>query len=192
MNLRALASLLLKVLAIYILLQMVGSGIALIGAWRTLANLELSSGSGGAGLLFPANFLRVCLVAMVLGYLGSALLFLWKGDRIARWLAPDSECRIGLSGTGDEPVRTLAFQLVGLYALITWLPEWVQTLAQATVAGMLEDPPVPFLWRFVRQGYAVVGPSIGVAIGLALLLRPSGLLRLIQLSRPMARPHATE
>jgi len=46
--------------------------------------------------------------------------------------------------------------------------------------------PMPFLRRVYDNWSTLVSPAVGVGIGLLLVFRTSGLLRLIRLSRPMS------
>lgn len=116
-------------------------------------------------------------------YLLMAVLFLVGSSKIAEWLVKsDSQDIASVSG---ESASRFILQLSGIYALITWFPNFAQTLVQTIIFGSWQNPQVPTLQRFYDNWSVLIAPTVGTILGIVLLFRVNGIIRLIQLARPM-------
>jgi predicted Na+-dependent transporter len=90
---------------------------------------------------------------------------------LARFFVADQEDHVTLAGPVSEQLLTAAFQCLGVYALTNWTPELVHLLFCYVFTGL--------------SWFMLISPAVGVLIGLLLLFKAKGLLRLIRFSRPM-------
>lgn len=80
-------------------------------------------------------------------------------------------------------VAVIALKILGVYVFLQFLT--------MLPTGLGVFPQTPFLRRFYDNGSGLVSPSVGVVIGLLLIFRAKGLLRLIRLARPMSPERMT-
>ncbi|MCC5851170.1 MAG: hypothetical protein JJU29_24020 [Verrucomicrobia bacterium] len=118
-------------------------------------------------------------------YLLMAVIFMVGASKIANWLVQSDEQEL-VQITG-ESVSRFVLQLAGIYALITWTPNFVQTLVQTIIFGSWQNPQVPILQRFYDNWSLLLSPAVGTLLGIFLLFRVNGMLRIIQLARPMTK-----
>jgi hypothetical protein len=121
-------------------------------------------------------------------YLLFAIVLPFMSPRIASWLVKDDQ-EVSFDLTSDQRERLLRFviQLAGLYALITWLPVFVETLVRTMIFGTWQFPQISFFERFYHNWSVLIAPFVGTMLGLILLLGSAGMIRVIQLARPMHR-----
>lgn len=185
MNTKSVALICLKVLAIYLFIQF----IALLPA--SLSMLKMGSAYGADGscetrMIFAP--IVICFLAMPALYLAAGLYMLLRTEKIACYLVRDTVDEIHVSGKISDSVMTLAFQCLGIYALITWLPDFVQTLCRTILHDSWTMPlSKPLAQRFYENWSTLITPTIGTILGLLLLFKVSGLVRLIKLSRPISK-----
>ena len=112
-----------------------------------------------------------------------SILLLMASSKIANWLVKsDAEIATNLK---VESLSRFAIQLAGIYALITWLPSFAQTLVRTLIYGSWQIPQVPTLQRFYENWSVLISPAIGTILGLILLFGINGMIRLVRLARPM-------
>ncbi|NLW81391.1 MAG: hypothetical protein GXY42_06925 [Desulfovibrionales bacterium] len=134
--------------------------------------------------------------------LGSMFLFLWRlsfaylvfsislfftASKLSRFIVEKHDNEVILSGEVTDGMQTWVFRCFGVYALITWGPNLVQTLCRTIIYGTWQLDEVPLVERFYDNWSILIGPAVGVVLGLLLIFKAKGLMRLIQLSRPMSR-----
>jgi hypothetical protein len=127
-------------------------------------------------------------VVLSVAYVGFASVLFLGAARLSRRIVPDPDDDTTLSGQVSLPFHTAAFQCMGIYALSTWFPHLMQSLVRCVIYGTWTDPETPFVRRFYDNWSGLVSPVMGVIVGLLLVFRAKGLVRLIQLARPMSRP----
>jgi hypothetical protein len=190
MKIRDVAVIALKILGVYVFLQFLTMLPTGLGVFQMSNALGESDGSEAGHMrqfvLMAEWFLLVAVV-----YLTLAIGTFVGARRLARFFVPDAEDRVTMAGPVSEQLLAVAFQCLGVYALVTWTPSLVQTIVRCTIYGTWVDPQTPFLRRFYDNGSGLVSPSVGVVIGLLLIFRAKGLLRLIRLARPMSPERMT-
>jgi hypothetical protein len=192
MRIREVVAIGLKLMAVYVVFQFVMMLPAAIGMYQAGSRMPTSGGAadfGGRLFLWLAVYCAVLSVA----YLGFACILFLAAGKLSLWFVTDPDDQVTLSGQVSTPLLTAAFQCMGVYALVTWAPSLIQTLIRTIVYGTWYADQVPFLKRFYDNWSVLISPTMGCIIGLLLIFRAKGLLRLIQRSRPMYRePEETE
>jgi hypothetical protein len=185
MKMKDAATMGLKLLAIYAFFQF----LAVLPA--ALGMLQMASSFSDS--VVADNSVTKQYTLMASGYLGGAIVYLvlsvsvfLGANRLARFFVAEQEDSGVMASALPEGILSVAFQCFGVYALITWAPNLIQTIARCTIYGTWSDPQVPFMRRFYDSWSTVVSPSVGVAIGLLLIFKAKGLLRLLSLVRPMS------
>jgi hypothetical protein len=186
MNVRATATVILKVLGIYIFLQFLTVLPMALTLIRVNTNMLLGQPDYEMSRMSIFTPMGLYIAFMSVFYLGSAWVFIFRAKSLSRFFAEDLPEECNLASAGSDPVLTLAFQCLGLYAIVTWAPQFVQTLVRTLNYGAWSDPQTPFSMRFYQNGSVLISPIVGTVIGLLLLFKGRGLLRLIKLSRTMA------
>ncbi|MCC6145141.1 MAG: hypothetical protein IT368_15145 [Candidatus Hydrogenedentes bacterium] len=180
----------LKILGVYVFLQflmMLPTGLGVFQMSNAMGDSEgTEAGHVRQFALMAEWFLIVAAV-----YLTLAVGTFVGAHRLARFFVADPEDRVTLGGPVSDQLLAVAFQCLGVYALVTWTPGLVQTIVRCTIYGTWVDPQTPFLRRFYDNGSGLVSPSVGVVMGLLLIFRGKGLLRLIRLARPMSPERMT-
>jgi len=118
-------------------------------------------------------------------YLLMAIILPLGASAFAQWLVKYNGSDAGELNISSEGVIRFLLQLAGIYALITWLPNFAQTLIRTVIYGSWQNPQVPTLQRFYENWSVITAPALGTALGLFLLFRVNGMIRIIRLARPM-------
>jgi|GEM_PF-3410132 len=118
-------------------------------------------------------------------YLLAAIILPLGASAFAKWLVKDESADAGELNISSEGVTRFLLQLSGVYALITWLPNFVQTLIRTLIYGSWQNPQVPTLERFYENWSVITAPALGTVLGLYLLFRVNGMIRIVRLARPM-------
>jgi len=186
MKTQDIAAVALKILGVYVFLQFVAmlpTGFGLLQVSKSFREV----GATDSGGIRQYAILAGCFLVTAAVYLALALFAFLRANRLAKLFVPSPEDQVSLSGPVSDPLLTMSFQCLGVYALVTWAPSLVQTIIRCTIYGTLFDPHIPFLRRFYDNWSNLISPSVGVMAGLLLIFRAKGLLRLIRLSRPMTQ-----
>jgi len=121
----------------------------------------------------------------------SCVLFL-KAHAIARFFLPDKEEEVHLSGKLSDSFETCLFRCLGIYALIKWGPDFIQTLIQTIIycRGM-DDTVHPPIVLFFQNWEWLSSPTIGILLGLLLIFRASWLTRIVTKQSPAPKAPPT-
>lgn len=185
MNPREFATIALKILAVYLFLEFLAllpTGLGILQIYDSFDGADSLGidAQSGYGWMLAWTLIGLCL------YLAVAVGLFTGASRIARWFVDRPDGPVPVPDTVPDVWLAAAFPCLGIYALITWLPDLVQLLVRCTLYGTWQSPQIPFLQRFYDNGSMLISPSIGVLLGLVLLFRAKGLLKLIQWARPMS------
>jgi len=174
---QSVASLAIKLMAVYVMIWAFPSVIAL-GA--TLNQLR---GDGTSGFLSGALISFVFLAFL----LGVFICLVRRADWLSRKLVPDDESFDALNQVTLADIQTIAFCCIGLLVLSRSIPALVQQLsyigAAKYTAGSESD-----LKMFSSLFSQLLSTAVQLAIGLYLFLSPKGLTYLwqrLQKTRPM-------
>ena len=185
MNTRAIATAIMKLLGIYIFLQyltVLPMAISAIKAYMdVLMGINTEPAMSRMSVFAPMGFYILLMSAL---YLGSSALLMFRARNLARFFTADVPEEPSLAGAGTDSAITLGFQCLGLYAIVTWAPQFIQTLWRTLMYNSWQDTQTPFSYRFYENWSTLIGPVIGTLLGLLLLFKARGLLRLVKLSRP--------
>lgn len=179
-----LISIFLKLLALYVFFQF------LIALPTTLTFLLKTGGLVNSD---PANmgrvmFLVICSSAIfLLANVPFSLILYFNADKISKRFVNHSDEVVAISGNVSNNLQEFAVRCFGIYAVVIWGPTLVQLLFQTIIYGTWQDDQMPFLQRFYQNWSLLISPTIGVALGLVLIFKAKGLLKLVQLSRPLSR-----
>jgi hypothetical protein len=113
----------------------------------------------------------------------------FAAPKLSCFLVEDKNEEVSLSGSVSNNLQTWSFRCFGIYALVTWGPNLVQTFCQTIIYGTWQLDQIPFLRRFYDNWSVLISPVAGVLFGLLLIFKAKGLVRLIQFSRPMSRQY---
>lgn len=174
----------LKILALYLFIQFVSVLPTLIGSLQMFIPLIKEDPWSRPTLVV------LCFGTVIVLYLGAAFWLFRRAGRLSRHFVDSPEDQVFLSGDVSKDLLKLAFQCLGVYAIITWVPQLLQHLCRCAIYSSWEvdkDNQLPLLERFYNSWSILIAPTIGTVLGLLLIFRAKGLLRLIQLSRPMYR-----
>jgi hypothetical protein len=185
MKTRDLAAVGLKILAVYIFFQFLMMLPTGLGMFQMSHSLRDSGGTDSTSMRQYALMAGWFLVVAI-AYLALSVGAFLGASRLARFFVSDPDDSVTLAGPASDGFLTAAFQCLGVYAIITWAPDLIQTVVRCTIYGTWTDPQIPFLRRFYDNGSGLISPSVGVVIGLLLIFRARGLFRLIRLARPMS------
>ena len=145
----------------------------------TLLGINTEPAMSRMSVFAPMGFY---ILLMTTFYLGSSALLIFRARNLARFFTAEVPEEANLAESGSVP--SLAFQCIGLYSIVTWAPQFVQTLWRTLLYQSWQDPQAPFRYRFYENWSTLVGPAVGTLLGLLLLFKARGLLRLVMLSRP--------
>jgi len=187
MKARRLVTVLLKLMGLYVFMQFLLMLPSTIGGLMTMRSMSAST-SDGIGPALATLFVRLLCVSLV--WLAFSVGLFVAAPRLSRFFVEDQDEEVSLSGDVSDGIQAWSFRCFGLYALITWCPGLVQTLCRTIVYGTWESAPVSLRLRFYEHWSLLISPAAGVILGLLLLFKAKGLVRLIQLSRPMSRARA--
>lgn len=174
MKTSSIASVALKVLAVYLVLQF----LAFLPSVLTIANLRSSERSVMDSSL---NLSLIVYAITAVFYLVFAMLLFRKAHKIGPLFANDPDEELSLSGALSAGVLALTFRCLGAYALITWLPPLVLSISRAVITIVRSPEPVP--WEYTFFWMQVVTPLTGCVVGILLLLRTEAIIRLGKFSR---------
>ena len=185
MKTRDVATIGLKILAVFLFFQFLkllptGLGMLQMGTSIRESGVGESAEIKGYALMTGGG------LVIAIAYLSLSALVFFRANRLARYFVADPEDSVVLGGPVSDPFLTAAFQCLGVYALIIWMPGLIANVVRCILYGTWTDPQTPLLLRFYESWPGLVSPSVGVVIGLLLLFKARGLLRLIRLSRPMS------
>jgi len=190
MKSRVLAAMVLKILAVYLFFQFLTVLPAGLDLFQMIHPSLDNRGVETSAVRFYALMTGLFLVVAI-AYLAISVVVFRGANRLARLFISDPEDTVALDGPVSDGFLTGAFQCLGVYALISWMPDLFQTGIQCAIYGTWTDPQTPFLLRFYDGWSNLISPFLGVVIGMLLIFRPKGLLRLILLSRPMSSAPVT-
>lgn len=192
MNLRSAAELGMKLLGIYALLQFIGSLPHLLVMRQSIRNLSEMGSMLETETATAVKGDLAILATISLLYLVSALVLIFASRPLAsRFIRDDTAFPTGTAFPG-QPLTRVALQFMGVYALIHWFPDLIQTLVRSLIYGTWESPLLSVYQRFYQNGSHLIAPVLGSMLGFALLFRARGFVRVFQLARPMSRPETSD
>jgi len=174
----AIATILLKALGVYLLLRF----LSFIPVWFSLIQMGLqflpghNEGSGsistflGTGIVLLTSILYLCL----------SWFLLFRTKSLARFFVRDLPEESTLSVITSESFQTFAFQCLGVYAIVNWAPPFVQSLVLALIHTLWPEYSIPLPTIFSQSWIPLIAPLLGMTIGLLLLFKGQGLIRLIK------------
>jgi hypothetical protein len=187
MKAQDLAVIALKLLGLYLLIQFVVSLPMLISFAQRSNSFAAGDGDLGSAMTGMMNAVTVGTLLTVVSYLVAGISLLAGAGRMARFVVPNPDAQLSLSGTISDDVTRFAFRGFGLYALITWLPTFVQLVIQCAIQASQDHLPMTPLQGFYAHYSSLLAPASGTVCGLFLFIRPCGLLNLLRLSQKMTR-----
>lgn len=186
MKLRDIAETGVKLLGLYALLQAIAALPSIISVAQAYsASLPLLATGPVSPMFGESGTLFIVLISVCVLYFGITAVLLFKARLVACFLVSEDANMIEQLDVEKECVTVLAFQIMGLFALIIWFPEAIQSTLETILYGTWQDPQVPFLYRFYENWARLFGPIAGTILGVVLLLKVKGLVRLLRLARPM-------
>ncbi|NLB68247.1 MAG: hypothetical protein GX804_00960 [Lentisphaerae bacterium] len=179
-----LVTVLLRLMGLYIFMQFLIALPSSLGGMIAVNFVPVSeTGNSAPHFLTLLRFLYwMSFIRLVV----SVGLFFYA-PKLSHFIVRNQDDFVILPERAADGVQTWVYRLFGVYAIITWGPEIVQTLCQTIIYGTWQPDVVPFLKRFYENWSELIGPAVGVVLGLLLIFKAGGLVRLIQLSRPMSR-----
>lgn len=185
MKARNLVTILLKLMAFYVFMQfllMLPSSLQGVMAVRHAAAIY---STGGSESVLSSVFWFLFMTSII--YLVFSVGLFLQAQRLSCLFAGNDDEATIPSGVWPEHLQAWAFRCFGIYALVTWGPKLVETLFRTIIYGSWQLDQVPFLQRVYENWSVLISPLAGVVFGLLLIFRANGLVRLIQLSRPLSR-----
>ena len=184
MKTREFAEIVIKILAVYVLF------VFLTSIPVTMSMLEMCARMGrGDVMAGPGSnltFLTVAVGMMPFAYLVFAGVLFWGARKLSCLFVQNSEGQISFSGPVSNDVLTFAFRCLGVYAVVTWGPDFIQKLTRIIIYSRLQTENTVFLRRFYDSESTLISSTLGTLLGLFLIFKATGLLRLIRLSYPAA------
>ena len=187
------ASISLKVLGIYSLFEFLATlptAFSLNPYREIFGSMDPEFGPLLAGSIasMQAAITSSCFIYLIL-----SIVLLTQSEKLARWFVRTDDTEV--DGKADAPERDSAgrfvIQLMGVYALIFWLPNLVQTLTRTIIFGSWQVPQIPPLQRFYDNGSLLIEPVFGTLLGLFLVFRSNGVTRILNLARPLKELHSS-
>ncbi len=178
MKTHTLATILLKALGVYLFLQF----LAFIPAWLSLIQMALQFQAEqqedtksiltfwGIGITLLTSIIYLCL----------SWFLLFRTKSLFRFFVQELPEEGDLSLAESESFQNLAFQCLGLYAIVSWAPPFGQRLVYALIHTLWPKYQTPFPMRFSQNWLPLIAPLLGLAIGLALLFNGRALIRLLK------------
>jgi hypothetical protein len=180
-----LISIVIKLLAVYVFLQFITTFPTALSTLLSVNHfVNNNSNDMGVGSLYSPIY---CAFIIALAYLPLSLILYFNAERMSKRFVNTSDEVIAISGNVSNNVEAFAVRCFGLYALVIWGPALVQDLFRTIIYGTWQDDQMPFLQRFYQNWSILISPTIGVVLGLLLIFKAKGLIRLVQLSRPLSR-----
>ena len=183
MKTRNFAEIGFKILGIYSAFQFIATLPTAFTVTQSKQYFENSSGEIEEAYLGYFSRLVLSTNLSCLFFLIMAIILPLGANKLAQWLVKDDGSE-SLS-ISSEGVSRYLLQLAGIYALITWLPNFAQTLLRTVIYGSWQNPQVPTLQRFYENWSVITAPALGTVLGLFLLFRVNGMIRIVRLARPM-------
>ena len=183
MKTRNFAEIGFKILGIYSAFQFIATLPTAFTVTQSKQYFENSSGEIEEAYLGYFSRLVLSTNLSCLFFLIMAIILPLGANKLAQWLVKDDGSEsLNISSEG---VSRFLLQLAGIYALITWLPHFAQTLLRTVIYGSWQNPQVPTLQRFYENWSVITAPAIGTVLGFFLLFRVNGMIRIVRLARPM-------
>lgn len=180
-----LISIVIKLLALYVFFQFV---VTFPTSLSTLLSVNHFANNNPNEMVSTVLYLPLyCAFIISLAYIPLSLILYFNAEKISKRFVNHADEVIAVSGNVSNSFEELAVRCSGIYALVIWGPELVQAFFRTTIYGTWQDDQIPFLQRFYQNWSILISPTIGVALGLLLIFKAKGLLRLVQLSRPLSR-----
>ena len=180
-----LVSIVIKLLALYVLFQYV---VTFPTTLTALLSLNRFANNNPTEMAAVVLYLPIyCAFIISLAYIPLSLILYFNAEKIAKRFVNHSDEVIAISGNVSNSFEEFAVRCFGIYALVVWVPEIVQAFFRTIIYGTWQDDQIPFLQRFYQNWSILISPTIGVVLGLLLVFKAKGLLRLVQLSRPLSR-----
>ncbi|MBI4733961.1 MAG: hypothetical protein HY779_03975 [Rubrobacteridae bacterium] len=169
MNLRALTSLVVKLIGIFILVKSLGN-LPLL-----LSPISVLFGAGEIDPAFLINFAASLSIPIL--YLIVCTVLIVKSDSIANKLVPNSDSSILLNIDARDTQR-IVFCAIGIIVLTDAIPKLAQVFTTFIMSGSF--PHDGYMNSFYSQ---FVGSMVQMVIGLALILQADGFVKLLETIR---------
>lgn len=174
------AAIALKVLSVYVVMSLLAFLSASLALVRVDSQMRRTHADNPA-LAQSLSPLVIVIVVTVLAYAIVAAVLFFKARSLGRRFTVDPEEEVSLAGPVSRDVLALAFRCLGLYALVTWVPQLTQLLTNTILAIARAPDPVPWMYHFTW--ISLVTPLTGSLVGLLLLWRTHWFTRLTDNSR---------
>jgi hypothetical protein len=185
MKTREFAEIVLKILAVYVLfvfLTALPANLASAQMW-----MEFGKRDDMAGSAIASPFAALAVGIIPLAYLAFAAVLFFGARKLAGLFVRNSEDQVSFAGPVSNDLLAFAFRCLGVYALVTWAPPFLEVLTRTIIYNRLQAEDATFLRRFYDIWSLLISSSTGTLLGILLLFTPKGLLRLIRYSHPAAR-----
>ena len=185
MKTREFAEIVIKILAVYVLFAFLTSIPAIISVWEVCARMERSDGMAGLGS--SLTVLAVAAGMTPFAYLVFAGVLFFGARKLSCLFIRNSEDQVSFAGPVSNDVLTFAFRCLGVYAVVTWGPDFIQALTRVIIYSRVQAEDAVFLRRFNDSSWStLISPTLGTLLGFLLIFKAQGILRLICLSYPAA------
>jgi membrane protein insertase Oxa1/YidC/SpoIIIJ len=161
MNARRTASLVLKLIGIFILVKYLGYLPMVLGTFNLITSTGPSRLDTFIGIVISAGTPLLYLVA--------SILIVIKSEAIARRVAPDEQMAPP-TGIDADTIQTLAFCIVGLVFLTGALPRFAQFATNYFMVQRMPNQKIPY----TLYGQ-LIGTMLQIVIGVVLFLQADGL-----------------
>lgn len=169
MNARKTASLALKLMGTYILVQHIGL-------------IAVVEGNIRRGIESRGGQMDLVSILMSLAILGTPLLsivIIWKSNRIARWMVPEEQAAISTNANASS-IQSIAFSAIGLLLAAQAIPGVASAAAQyLSYRHMAFQGQVPGLGMIYHNLYVQLAATVTkFVMGVVLFLQADGLVKL--------------
>lgn len=160
MTKREIASLVIKLMGIFILLRSISYAPMMIGNAFQI----------GEQLFATLMYILVCVIAV-----GWGLLIIILSDRIGKWLIQDDHAVELPGAVRKEDVMLVVFTCVGLYLIVTAIPTFVLYLTQLFRYGDSGISSGSYYWVL-----HLTAPIVKIGIGIWLFVGSKGIVKFWQ------------
>jgi len=184
MKTRDFAEMVIKILAVYVLfvfLTSLPANLASLQMWMELGKRDATEGSA-INSLFPPLALGIMPVA----YLVFAAVLFFGARKLSCVFVRNPEDQVSFAGPVSNDVLTLAFRCLGVYAVVTWAPPFLEMLTRTIIYSHWQTEDAAFVRRFYDNWSVLISSTTGTLLGILLIFNAKGFLRLIRLSYPAA------
>jgi len=168
MTKREIASLVIRLMGVFILLKSIGYVPSVFGAFYSMAQMENSE-------VFNKFLYGIMIIVGAVLPLAWSVLIIIFSDKAAAWLIKDNNAiEKPETSINKQDVMVIAVSCIGLYFVVAAAPMLIRALSiypMYTRSGALHSR----FWIIVRD---LIAPAVQVALGLWLFVGPEGIVKL--------------